>query len=47
MKNTKKQYTLNDILNFGKYRNRTLRSVLDTDHQYIFSGAYPTYQLLR
>lgn len=35
-KTTKKQYALDDVLNFGKYRNRTLRRVLDTDNQYIF-----------
>lgn len=46
-KTTKKQYALDDVLNFGKYRNRTLRSVLDTDYQYILwcLSNLPTFEM--
>ena len=47
MKTKKRQYALNDVLHFGKYRNRTLKCVLDTDHQYIFwcLSNLPTFEM--
>lgn len=47
MKTKKRQYALNDVLHFGKYRNRTLKCVLDTNHQYIFwcLSNLPTFEM--
>lgn len=47
MNTRKRLYALEDVLLFGKYRNRTLKSVLDTDQQYIFwcLSKLPTFEM--